>query len=245
MSVFTKPTEQIVADQEYISNLVNANLHKDLHGNEEICGFCHGTGLVISDNPYGLSNDPNRKLGMFPYKHQSLTFCPHCYNGIVHRCKLCGQILPRGFLKCTCEKQKEIDRIERERKAAEAFEKAPIAPQEVAEKCGCFFSDIFPQNEGYFSDWYDFFEAWYNNHEPDEARPEYVWITDSVDMHIDAYSIVESATEDLYEDASSDISNEKIRPLQKYLDEWCESCGVGRTYYESHKYKVRIPWELY
>lgn len=243
MSVFTKPLEQIVTDQEYISKLVDANLHKDLHDDEEICVFCHGTGLVIRDNPYGLSNDPNRTTEMFPYKHQAISFCPNCYNGIVHKCKLCGQILPRGTSKCNCEKQREIDRLERERKAAEALENAPIAPQEVAESCACFYSDCYPHNEGYFLDWESFFDAWECYHEPDDDRPEYVWITESVDMHIDAYSIVESATEDLYEDAASDIPDEKIKQLQKYLNDWCKSCGVGKTYYESHKYKVRIPWD--
>ena len=64
-------------------------------------------------------------------------------------------------------------------------------------------------------------------------------------MSIDAHNIVESATEDLYEDAIYDVTDESIKRLQDYLDEWCKRCGVGTTYYESHKYKVRIPWEDY
>lgn len=29
------------------------------------------------------------------------------------------------------------------------------------------------------------------------------------------------------------------------VDDWCKRCGVGKTYMESHKYKVRIPWDEY
>ena len=53
------------------------------------------------------------------------------------------------------------------------------------------------------------------------------------------------ATEDLYEDAFYDISSKEIERLQRFIDEWIKTCGVGTTYYESHKYKVRIPWEDY
>lgn len=95
MTDFKKPKTEYVTDKEYIEKLVNVNLKKDLYDNEEICQFCHGTGLVVRDNPYGLADDPDKKAGVFPYNHQVLTFCPHCYNGIVHRCKLCGEIMPR------------------------------------------------------------------------------------------------------------------------------------------------------
>ena len=62
-------------------------------------------------------------------------------------------------------------------------------------------------------------------------------------MSIDATDIIENATEDLYEDAIDSISDKARKELQEYLDNWCKACGVGTTYYESHKYKVRIPWE--
>lgn len=52
-------------------------------------------------------------------------------------------------------------------------------------------------------------------------------------------------TEDLYEDAYDDISDGEIKRLQAILDHWAKTCGVSTTYYESHKYKVRIPWEDY
>ena len=64
-------------------------------------------------------------------------------------------------------------------------------------------------------------------------------------MSINAESIAEQATEDLYEDAYDDISDGEIKRLQETLDHWAKTCGVRTAYYESHKYKVRIPWEDY
>lgn len=84
MGKFIKPKRVIVSDKEYIQKLVNANLVKDLHDNEEICPYCHGTGMVIRDNQYGLSDDPDRKV-WFPYKHQAITFCQHCFNDPVDK----------------------------------------------------------------------------------------------------------------------------------------------------------------
>ncbi len=108
MEEFVKPKQVIVSDKEYIQKLVNANLIKDLHDNEEICPYCHGTGMVINNNIYGLSEDTNKKT-LFPYKHQAITFCQHCYNGVVLRCKLCGEIIQRGYTKHDCEQQKALD----------------------------------------------------------------------------------------------------------------------------------------
>lgn len=33
---------------------ITVKLHKDLHGNEEICPTCNGIGLVIADRGYKL-----------------------------------------------------------------------------------------------------------------------------------------------------------------------------------------------
>lgn len=242
MSDFKMPTTQYVSDSEYIQNLINVNLQKDLCDDEEICPHCHGTGLIVADNPYGLSNDPNKQIGHFPYKHQAISFCPHCYNGIIHRCKLCGHTLPKGRLKHDCEQQQKLDEIEYAKKQSEEYRKAPIASQEIEEKCDCLYSEEYPYNNGYFSDWDEFFDAWASEHDTDDEKPEYVWITEPVKMHISAQNIVESATDDLYEDAIEHISSEDIHKLQKYLNKWCDTCGVGLTYYESHKYKVKIPW---
>lgn len=220
-------------------------LRKDLIENEEVCPNCKGLGLVVRDNSYGIEGErANNHLPAFPYKHQSMIFCPTCYNGVIRRCKWCGEIIPRGFFKHNCEKQREIDMLEREKKEAEILKNAPLATLEVLEKNKCFYSDSYSYNEGYFFDWEDFFDNWYADHEEDETKPNFVWTTEEIKMKIDAADLIESATNDLYEDAFHDVSDEESNRLQKFLDEWCENCGVGKTYYQG-KYKVRIPWEEY
>jgi hypothetical protein len=63
-------------------------------------------------------------------------------------------------------------------------------------------------------------------------------------MSIDAANIIESATEDLYEDANLDVSDSAVKELQDYLDDWCKRCGVSETLIRT-KYKVAIPWGKY
>ena len=206
MSEFVKPKEEYVTDKEYIENLINASLRKDLHDKEEICQVCHGTGMIIVDNNYGLTDDPDKTIGRFPYKHQSISFCQHCYNGIVRRCQYCGEILPRARLKCNCDTQRDIDSKERITKEAKELREAPIATEEILKSSEYFYSDRFGYNEGYFNDWDEFFDYWFDNYEEDDEKPEFVWTTVPLNMSMDAGSIVENATEDLYEDAYSDIS---------------------------------------
>lgn len=243
MSEFVKPRTQYIADKDYMEKLLNATLRKDLHDNEEICPYCHGTGLVIRDNPYGLSDDPNKQLGSFPYTHQSVTFCPHCYNGIIHRCDKCGDIIQKGFLKHDCKAQREEKEKEYIQKRKQALNNAPFATPEILENSLFFYSDNYGENDGYFEEWEEFFEYWYEYYDGEE-RPEYVWATEPIEISLDASDIVSSATEDLYEDAYDDVSTQSIKELQDYLDNWCKTCGVRTTYIES-KYKVRIPWEKY
>lgn len=247
-----EPRRIVIPLKPFLEPLLEGTITKDLCEGEEICPTCNGFGIKIITNVYGLDNDPNNgKPGrpMFPYKNQSLVLqgCLDCYNGVVNRCKFCGELLPRGWLKHDCEQQRALDRAESDRKEAERFEKAPIAPPEVVKDCHFFYSDYFNQNEGFFEDWDTFFDEWWDEAKDEECpvRPEYVWITEPVDFHIDAHDICENATQDLYEDAYDDISDKNFERLQSLLDEWCKSCGVGTSYKISHKYKVRIPWEEY
>ena len=241
MSEFKKPKKIFVKDKAYIKSLINASLEKDLCEGEELCSVCHGTGMTICNNVYGLEGDPDKRM-MFPYRHQSLSFCQNCYNGIVHRCKLCGELMPKGYLKHNCEAQRELDRIKREKEEAEEFANAPLASPDIIKDMQMFYSDHYDCGDGYFGDWETFFDYWFDEHEPEEPRPEYVWATESVNMKIDADRVLETATEDLYEDAFADISDQEVNELQSYLDDFCKRCGVGTTYYRG-KYKVRIPWE--
>lgn len=239
---FVKPEHKVIRPKEYFDAILEHGIVKDLHGDEEICENCHGIGIVLVDNVYGLKDDPYR-TSLFPYTHQSLSFCPKCFNGVVHRCSLCGEIMPRGRTKCDCEKQREIDLKEREDKIREQFEKAPLLPKDKLSDYEYFYSECYTSNNGYFRDFDEFFEDWHEEHEDTDEKPEYVWVTKAEKMSMDAYNIVQNAVEDLYEDAFDYVDNDKLEALQEYLDGFCDNCGVGETYYESHKYKVRIPWE--
>ena len=66
MPGFVKPTRKVVNIEDAFGELIGKKLIKDLHDNEEICPVCHGTGLRIEDNPYGLSNAPIREPANSP-----------------------------------------------------------------------------------------------------------------------------------------------------------------------------------
>ena len=236
MSEFVKPVTKEIAFK----------LRKDLTENEEICPTCKGVGLVIQDNPYGLKGDPDKRCGVFPYKHQSLTFCPTCYNGVVNRCKYCGKIIPRYRIKCDCPTSKDVEWAAILKKDQETLDKAEVVPEENFEM---FYIEHFNcGDDGYFSEWQELFDAYEEalfDGEVITNLPLFVYGTQPVEMTMDAYSIVESATEDLYEDAFDMVTGEEIKELQEYLDSWCKHCSVGTTYYPDKRYKVRIPWEEY
>lgn len=42
---------------EEIKNILPDSLEKDLQDNEEICPVCHGLGVVIDKNVYGIKGD--------------------------------------------------------------------------------------------------------------------------------------------------------------------------------------------
>lgn len=118
MPGFVKPTRKVVNIEDAFGELIGKKLIKDLHDNEEICPVCHGIGLRIEDNPYGLSDDPDKRAGQFPYKHQSIRFCPNCYNGVVRFCPDCGKQIPRCRTLCDCDavvqrRQQEENRKEK------------------------------------------------------------------------------------------------------------------------------------
>lgn len=108
MSDFVKPRHLIIDAIPYLKEIMGKGLVKDLSEDEEICPVCHGTGVKLANNIYGLQNEPTRSDGVFfPYKHQSLVRCNNCYNGIVHKCKYCGKLLDKDTLECDCEKARE------------------------------------------------------------------------------------------------------------------------------------------
>ena len=244
---FVEPTKKFVRNPEYVKKLLNFELEKDLTEGEDICPNCGGTGLVIDNNVYGLSEDPQRHgLPLFRFKHQALSFCPTCYNGVVHYCKYCGNIVPRWKIRCDCRQSMDEWRAEINKKEQERMDAAPIATEEQIEKFGgWFYSEDFSYNDGFFNDWDEFFDDYMDEllsypEGEKPPKPEFVWLAEAIPFHISAGDIVENALEDTYESAA--VASESIKELQKILDDWCKSTGVGDTLTASN-YKVRIPWE--
>ena len=82
-------------------------LVKDLSKNERICPVCNGIGMKLTNNVYGIKGDTSeigRKM-LFPYKHQALSFCQSCFNGVQRLCPYCGKPYDervREYEKNTC-----------------------------------------------------------------------------------------------------------------------------------------------
>ena len=97
------------------------------------------------------------------------------------------------------------------------------------------YSDSYPYNEGYFTDIEELIE--YCNDE-DIPLPEYVWSTQKIPLSLDASSIIESACEELHEDAYENITKED--ELQEFLDDWCNQQSGVDSYSVNYKYAIKI-----
>lgn len=110
-------------------------LVKDLTEHERICPICNGLGMKIENNIYGIKGDDSEadKREHFPYKHQALSFCQSCFNGVQRLCPYCGQPYKnQGYMHCDCEGQKKADEEERIRKWNEKVSKAvPVDEKDV------------------------------------------------------------------------------------------------------------------
>lgn len=232
MPGFVKPTRKVVNIEDAFGELIGKKLIKDLHDNEEICPVCHGIGLRIEDNPYGLSDDPDKRAGQFPYKHQSIRFCPNCYNGVVRFCPDCGKQIPRCRTLCDCDAVVQRRQQEEIRKEKERLEKAEKhEPNALGSLFTMAQSDFYSHNEGYFSCWEDFFDSWNEDREEFTGKPLYVWGTEEVEMSFDASSIVSNACED----------NSRLRAEYIYCDH-ADVCSVykeGKCFRKTTLFGVR------
>lgn len=105
---------------------------------------------------------------------------------------------------------------------------------------GMYYSEDYPSNEGYFSEWEDFIDRWNDEHEPDVEKPLYVWGTSYTRLSLDVDSIIKNACDDLHEEAGSNIVDQD--ELQEFIDRWCAKQTGTETYYADHKYTIKIPW---
>lgn len=224
-------------------------LIKDLTKNERICPVCNGLGIQVEDNAYGIMGDDSEEGEKyhFPYKHQSLSFCKNCFNGVQRLCPYCGKPYEnQSHLHCNCEGQMEADekkkmklwnkmRDETKKQRAEAVS---VDEKDVTTMLYCEELDEYYCTMGEFLD--DYLENY--NEENVNDRPEVLWVTSEEKIKIDAYDIVRDACEDLHEDAMDNITSEDFTRLQNFLDEWCKEQTGTTTYYPCYEQYVEIHW---
>lgn len=237
---------------EEIKYILPDTLEKDLQDNETICPVCHGLGVVLDNNIYGIKGDTSEaaKKSMFPYNHQAIKFCPNCYNGVIRLCEYCGKALPRGRLKCDCEQQRVKDEEEKRIKYQETIEKAKeIELKDTSyymydEQSDKYFSDEDEFAEYYYQEWFAEYSGGISfNVYFDSQVPKVLWNCEEVKISIDTDGIIENACEELHEDARDCISDEK--ELQDFLDKWCEKQSGTTSYYPCYKEYVRVKKEWF
>jgi hypothetical protein len=224
-------------------------LKKDLQEDEVICEHCHGTGLEIADNVYGITGDTIHVGLRFPYKHQSLRFCKHCYEGILKKCPKCGSLRGREYGKgCPCGHDDKLSESAWKKIMNERWEKAEkMSLSKAWELCNCLYVDdvdrfIFGIDdlENVFTEYFDYTEeelkAFFNGKYEGLKLPR-IYLTEKIKPWIDAVNVIESACNGLHETAIELCDEEG---LQKLLDEWCAKQDGAVTYVPDYKRAVEI-----
>lgn len=215
-----------------IPNFLKGKLIKDLQDDEIICEHCNGTGLSIEDNRYGIQGEYSRNP--FPYTHQSISFCQHCYNGVQHKCIYCGKILERNSCKCDCKGYKKEQSDKEVAKYNDSIKNAQRIKFDDYE--GLFLDDEKAIDKEEFED------NLYYKIKDGEDYSIYVLGTEKAPiMGIDFYDIISSACEDGYEDMSDNLDYEGAEEIQILIDKWIEKQGNSNyCYYETNKVVVLL-----
>lgn len=208
-------------------------LPKELKPNQIHCPRCGGIGWLLSDGKW-------------------ITSCPDCYNGVIDVCPNCGKPYAKRYNhscnnpECVEKQKQERMNKEYERETALLNKAEKVIADDAFVQFHMLYSEHCNSNDGYFGDWETFFECWednvYDNDGVEPPRPEYVWGTSVQKLSMDADTIIEQATDDLWEGASDNCD---YKGLQELLDKWCSEQSGTDTYYVDYKYAVKIPWEEY
>lgn len=223
---------------EQLQKQMPPTLVKDLQDDECICPHCNGLGMVIRNNIYGIKGDNSEtvRTNRFPYRHQALSFCPHCYNGVQKICLHCGKPYPvRGYYRCNCDGYQQQERD----KAAKKYQETILNAKEVLESSVQTML-YCEENDEYYDSTDDFFDAY--NDEDFGKRPTILWVCSTESISLDAYDIVSMACENLHEDAAERC---ETKALQNMLDSWCKEQTGTTTYYPDYREYVKINWDDY
>lgn len=150
-------------------------------------------------------------------------------------CRDCGKEFPRKSCWIVCDECHEKHEQQREK---DKYDKAIKCTYEDCpdEHKIMMYSDYYGDNEGYFTDIDELIE---HCESKDITIPEYCWSTTEIEMSMDADSLIESACEEMYEDAEDHIDDESRKELQYYLDKWCKEQGI-RSYSVDYKYAIEV-----
>ena len=227
--------QEFIDLKKVINEILPEVLVKDLQDNERVCPTCKGLGVKIVKNEFGLHGDTSEraKKERFPYHHESLNFCPNCFNGVQKLCEYCGKPIKKGYIdKCDCEgylREQEAIRLE---KWNEVLSKAEeVKEEDVTNMLYC------EETEEYYASVEDFLEDWECDHDEEDEMPERLWVTVEQSLSLNADNILENACEDLHEDAYDQCD---IDELQVLLDKYATKQTGTKTYYPSYKQYVKI-----
>jgi len=200
-----------------IPEFLKGKLIKDLQENEVICEHCNGTGLAIDDNRYGIQGEYSRTL--FPYSHQSIGFCKHCYNGVNRKCSYCGKILNRGSYKCDCAGYLKEQYKKEEEKEQEVFQKAEKMTYEEYTNKYPNYMIYDPFGDKYYMDLDDLEEDYYS-YSAEDTLPKYVYGTTKQSIRLDVNNILEYECDNLHEDAYDNLDG--IKELREAIEKFNE-----------------------
>lgn len=192
--------------------------------NQVICDICGGTGWMQDDN------------------ETKIIKCT-CNNGTWDVCEYCGKPLKYPYTsRCDCEEYELNEEIKRNKRHEEyesnLFNKAKVKTtisEANKSQVEMLYSDVYPYNEGYFTD-IEELEEWCDDNEVE--MPKYVWGTYKTKISIDGESVVESVCDELHEDAFSNVTN--LDELQEFLDKWCDKQTGTNTYNVDYDYVVLL-----
>ncbi len=221
-------------------------LQKDLQEGEVICTTCKGLGVVVVDNQFGLREEGELidYSNLFPYKKQSISFCPDCYSGVRKLCKYCGQPGSRGYIyperSCQCEGAAQQRRDEQWKKGMEFYQKAEKLTLAQAIEQG--IEMVYIDGGEKYVTINDLEEEIYEILSDDIENGVIVYATTAKVLTLDAAEIVsdECESQEMYEDFCSSIPDALISELQEHMDSFCEDLKNNKTYWADYRMVIVV-----
>jgi RNA polymerase subunit RPABC4/transcription elongation factor Spt4 len=225
-------TESVLLD-------LKLKIERKLEENEVICPRCNGTSIHIEGVDLAVISDGVYKLKDFG-KHETIVGCNDCYYGIQKVCKHCQGLYGRRKYQCDCDGAKSERRYLQSQKDMEKWNTIPkISYKDALEK----YTQLYIEN-------FDCFvqvdclseELEWRIEEDEEIDIEHlrVYGTSVTHAEFDAIHILESACDNLHEDAYERASsNVDMNKMQVYLDEIAKLIESDTTTYHPN-YNVGI-----